>query len=83
VPGYESVGWFGLLGRRICRPDRQTDQRGIVSAMQTGNFAIIWRHWAPNPSCERRKSSARYINADVAKWSRLVKDNDVQLPGGK
>jgi len=25
----------------------------------------------------------RYINADVAKWTKLVKDNDVQLPGGK
>jgi tripartite-type tricarboxylate transporter receptor subunit TctC len=26
---------------------------------------------------------ARTINADVANWSKVVKDNDVQLPGGK
>ena len=25
----------------------------------------------------------RYINADIAKWAKIVKDNNVQLPGAK
>ena len=37
-------------------------------------FAGSVRHW---------RVDGRYINADVAKWSKLVQENDVQLPGGK
>jgi tripartite-type tricarboxylate transporter receptor subunit TctC len=35
------------------------------------------------PRPQTPEEFGHYINADVAKWSKVVKDNDVQLPGGK
>jgi len=83
VPGYESVGWFGLLAppnTRLRLSKRST--RSLSQRWGRRNFATIWRRWAPNPNRNTGRVR-RYINADVAKWSKLVKDNDVQLPGGK
>jgi tripartite-type tricarboxylate transporter receptor subunit TctC len=59
VPGYESVGWFGLLAPPNTPPAiiRQLNDV-IVAAMQRRNFATIWRRWAPSRSRRRRKSSA-------------------------
>lgn len=35
------------------------------------------------PKPQTPEEFGRYINADVAKWSKLVKDNNIQLPGAK
>jgi tripartite-type tricarboxylate transporter receptor subunit TctC len=84
VPGYESVGWFGLLGpphlpREIVRQINEA----IVAAMQTREFRDHLATLGAEPKPQSPEEFGRYINADVAKWSKLVKDNDVQLPGGK
>ena len=84
VPGYESVGWFGLLAppgtpREIV--DRLNEV--IVAAMGTQQFRDHLATLGAEPKPQTPDEFGRYINADVAKWSKLVKDNDVQLPGGK
>ena len=84
VPGYESVGWFGLLAP----PSTPRDIVGrlnevIVAAMQTQEFRDHLATLGAEPTLQTPEAFGRYINADVAKWSKLVKDNDVQLPGGK
>jgi tripartite-type tricarboxylate transporter receptor subunit TctC len=84
VPGYESVGWFGLLAPPNTPPDivnRLNDV--IVAAMQTREFRDHLATLGAEPKPQTPQEFARYINADVAKWSKLVKDNDVQLPGGR
>src|SRR5882757_554647 len=84
VPGYESVGWFGLLAPAGTPPeiDRQINQ-AIVGAMETQEFRDHLATLGAEPKPQTPEQFGRYINADVAKWSKLVKDNDVQLPGGK
>jgi tripartite-type tricarboxylate transporter receptor subunit TctC len=84
VPGYESVGWFGLLAppgtpREIV--DRLNEV--IVAAMGTQQFRDHLATLGAEPKPQTPDEFGRYINADVAKWSKLVKDNDVQLPRGK
>jgi tripartite-type tricarboxylate transporter receptor subunit TctC len=84
VPGYESVGWFGLLAPLNTPPEivRQINA-AIVAAMDTREFRDHLATLGAEPKPQTPEEFARYINADVAKWSKLVKDNDVQLPGGK
>jgi tripartite-type tricarboxylate transporter receptor subunit TctC len=84
VPGYESVGWFGLLAPpntplAIVKAINEV----IVAAMQTKEFRDHLATLGAEPKLQSPEQFGRYINADVAKWSKLVKDNDVQLPGGK
>ena len=86
MPGYESVGWFGLLAP----PNTPSEivkklNDVIVAAMQTQEFRdhLATLGAEPKPQTQTPEEFGRYINADVAKWSKLVKDNNVQLPGGK
>jgi len=84
VPGYESVGWFGLLAPPNTPPAivKQLNEV-IVAAMGTQEFRDHLATLGAEPKPQTPEEFGRYINADVAKWSKLVKDNDVQLPGGK
>jgi tripartite-type tricarboxylate transporter receptor subunit TctC len=84
VPGYESVGWFGLLAPANTPPEivRQINE-AIVAAMDMKEFRDHLATLGAEPKPLTPDEFARYINADVAKWSKLVKDNAVQLPGGK
>jgi tripartite-type tricarboxylate transporter receptor subunit TctC len=84
VPGYESVGWFGLLAPAGTPPQiiKQINQ-AIVAAMETHEFRDHLATLGAEPKPQTPEEFGRYINADVAKWSKLVKDNDVQLPGGR
>jgi tripartite-type tricarboxylate transporter receptor subunit TctC len=84
VPGYESVGWFGLLAPPNTPPEIvKAINEVIVAAMQTKEFRDHLATLGAEPKPQSPQEFGRYINADVAKWSKLVKDNDVQLPGGK
>jgi tripartite-type tricarboxylate transporter receptor subunit TctC len=84
VPGYESVGWFGLLAPPHTPPEIVAAiNEVIVAAMQTKEFRDHLATLGAEPKPQTPEQFGRYINADVAKWSKLVKDNDVQLPGGK
>jgi tripartite-type tricarboxylate transporter receptor subunit TctC len=84
VPGYESVGWFGLLAPPETPPEIvKRLNEVIVSAMGTQEFRDHLATLGAEPKPQTPEEFGRYINADVAKWSKLVKDNDVQLPGGK
>jgi tripartite-type tricarboxylate transporter receptor subunit TctC len=84
VPGYESVGWFGLLAPPNTPPAivKQINEV-IVAAMATPEFRNHLATLGAEPKPQTPEEFGRYINADVAKWSKLVKDNNVQLPGAK
>jgi tripartite-type tricarboxylate transporter receptor subunit TctC len=84
VPGYESVGWFGLLAPPNTPPEIVNRINAvIVAAMATKEFRDHLATLGAEPRPQTPEEFSRYINADVAKWSKVVKDNDVQLPGGK
>jgi len=84
VPGYEAVGWFGLLAPPKTPPEIVSKiNAAIVEAMRTEDFRDHLATLGAEPRPQTPEEFGRYINADVAKWSKLVKDNHVQLPGGK
>ena len=84
VPGYEAVGWFGLLAPPKTPPEIVSKiNAAIVADMQTEEFKAHLATLGAEPRPQTPEEFGNYINADVAKWSKLVKDNDVQLPGGK
>jgi len=84
VPGYESVGWFGLLAPHGTPPEIvHRINEAVVAAMDTQEFRDHLATLGAEPKPQTPEEFGRYINADVAKWSKLVKDNDVQLPGAK
>jgi tripartite-type tricarboxylate transporter receptor subunit TctC len=84
LPGYESVGWFGLLAPAKTPPDivKQLND-AVVSIMQTREFREHLAILGAEPKPQTPEEFARYINADVAKWTKLVKDNNIILPGAK
>jgi tripartite-type tricarboxylate transporter receptor subunit TctC len=83
LPGYDSVGWFGLLAPAHTPPEivKQINE-AIVAAMATQKFRDQLATLGAEPKPMTPDAFGRYINADVAKWSKLVKDNGIQLPGG-
>jgi tripartite-type tricarboxylate transporter receptor subunit TctC len=84
LPGYESVGWFGLLAPAKTPPDIvKRLNEALVSIMQTRDFREHLAVLGAEPKPQTPEEFARYINADVAKWTRLVKDNNINLPGAK
>jgi tripartite-type tricarboxylate transporter receptor subunit TctC len=84
VPGYEAVGWFGLLAPPKTPHDIvEKINKTIVAAMGTQKFRDHLATLGAEPKPQTPEEFARYINADVAKWTKLVKDSDVHLPGGK
>jgi tripartite-type tricarboxylate transporter receptor subunit TctC len=84
VPGYESVGWFGLLAPPKTPPEIVNKINAvIVEAMQTKEFRDHLATLGAEPRPQTPEEFGRYINADIAKWAKVVKDNNVQLPGAK
>lgn len=84
LPGYESVGWFGLLAPPKTPPEivKQINA-AVVSIMDTKDFRTQLAILGAEPMPQTPEEFGRYINADVAKWTKLVKDNDIKLPGAK
>ncbi len=84
LPGYESVGWFGLLAPAKTPPEivKQINE-AIVGIMHTKEFHAQLAILGAEPMPQTPEEFGRYINTDVAKWTKLVKDNDIKLPGAK
>jgi tripartite-type tricarboxylate transporter receptor subunit TctC len=84
LPGYESVGWFGLLAPAKTPPEivKQINQ-AVVAIMDTKEFRDQLAILGAEPKPQTPEEFGRYINADIAKWTKLVKDNNIKLPGAK
>jgi len=82
LPGYQSVGWFGLLA-----PAHTPKE--IVNKLNTAVVAImaekdVIEHMAKlgaEPEPQTSEEFGRYINADVAKWSELMAEQNIVIPG--
>ena len=82
--GYELVGWFGLLAPAKTPSDiiKQINE-AVVAIMQSKDFRDHLAVLGAEPKPQTPEEFGRYINADVAKWTKLVKDNDIKLPGAR
>jgi tripartite-type tricarboxylate transporter receptor subunit TctC len=84
LPGYEAVGWFGLLAP-VNTPTAIVDKlnRAIVGAMDAKEFRDQLAMLGAEPEPQTPAEFGRFINADLAKWIKLVRDADIKMPGGQ
>jgi tripartite-type tricarboxylate transporter receptor subunit TctC len=82
LPGYESVGWFGLLAPAHT-PKEVVDKlnRSVVAIMGEKDVIEHMAKLGAEPEPQSPEEFGRYINADVAKWSALVKEQGITIPG--
>jgi tripartite-type tricarboxylate transporter receptor subunit TctC len=82
LPGYESIGWFGLLVPAHT-PPAIVDQlnKAVVAIMATQDFKDRLAALGAEPQPQTPAEFGRYINADVAKWTALVKESNIVIPG--
>jgi tripartite-type tricarboxylate transporter receptor subunit TctC len=82
LPGYESTGWFGLLAPAHTRPEIVAKlNKAVVAIMAMPDVVEHMAKLGAEPEPQTPDEFARYINADVAKWSKLVKEENIVLPG--
>jgi tripartite-type tricarboxylate transporter receptor subunit TctC len=82
LPGYESVGWFGLLVPAHT-PLEIVDKlnKAVVAIMAEKDVIEHMAKLGAEPEPQTPDAFARYINADVAKWTALVIERHITIPG--
>jgi tripartite-type tricarboxylate transporter receptor subunit TctC len=82
LPGYESVGWFGLLVPAHT-PKEIVDKlnKAVVGIMGEQDVKDRMAALGAEPEPQTPDEFARYINADVAKWTALVEEQHINIPG--
>src|SRR5665213_341672 len=82
LPGYESTGWFGLLAPAHTPPEIVTKlNKAVVAIMAEKDVIDHMAKLGAEPEPQTPEEFGRYINADVAKWSKLVKEENIVIPG--
>src|SRR5665213_2833897 len=81
LPGYESTGWFGLLAPAHTPPEIVTKlNKAVVAIMAEKDVIDHMAKLGAEPEPQTPEEFGRYINADVAKWSKLVKEENIVIP---
>jgi len=82
LPGYESTGWFGLLAPAHT-PKEIVDKlnKAVVAIMGEKDVIDRMAKIGAEPEPQTPDEFARFINADVAKWMTLVKEENIVIPG--
>jgi tripartite-type tricarboxylate transporter receptor subunit TctC len=84
LPGYESVGWFGLLAPAQTPKDIVDKlNKAVVAIMAMPDVVEHMAKLGAEPEPQTSDEFGRYINADVAKWAALVKEQNITIPGAK
>ncbi|PWS35422.1 hypothetical protein DFH01_17535 [Falsiroseomonas bella] len=80
LPGYSAVGWFGLFGPRgmpaaIAAQISEEAARGLGTAATRQRLAAL----GAEPEPMTPDAFAAYIDADIAKWQRVVRERGITL----
>ena len=78
MPGYEAVGWFGLLAPAMT-------PTAVVAKLSADANKVLAEHdvkqqmlvVGTEPSGDTPAEFARFIHADQAKWSRLMRERGI------
>jgi tripartite-type tricarboxylate transporter receptor subunit TctC len=81
LPGYAAVGWFGLLAPAATpRPTLakiSADANRVLGEREVREKMLAL---GADPSGDTPEEFARFIRADQAKWSRLMKEAGITAP---
>jgi tripartite-type tricarboxylate transporter receptor subunit TctC len=80
LPGYSAVGWFGLFGPRgmppaVTRRIAADAARALGTRETRERLATLGAE--PEPMAP--DAFARYVDADIAKWQRVVRERGITL----
>jgi len=82
LPGYASVGWFGLLApANTSREIVDKLNAAVVGIMAEKDVIEHMAKLGAEPEPQTPDEFAHYINEDVAKWSALVTEQNITIPG--
>lgn len=80
LPGYEATGWFGLLGPARLPPEIVSRLNGEVTrilALDDVRTRLAQLGAEPAPSTV--EGFTRYINDDIGKWLKLIRDLGIKM----
>jgi tripartite-type tricarboxylate transporter receptor subunit TctC len=84
LPGYSSVGWFGLLAPAQTPKDIVDKlNKAVVAIMAMPDVIEHMAKLGAEPEPQTPAEFGNYINTDVAKWAALVKEQGINIPGAK
>lgn len=80
LPGYSALGWFALFGPRGMSADvaarlAQEAERGLTAPITRERLASLGA--VPEPMTPDAFND--FVNADIAKWQRLVRERNIPL----
>ena len=80
LPGYEAIGWFGLLAPAKTPPAivarLSTDANKVLAEAEVKQKMLIL---GAEPSGDTPREFARFIHDDQAKWSKLMKERGIAV----
>ena len=79
VPGYESVGWFGLLAPPKTPPEIVNKINAvIVEAMQTKEFRDHLATLGAEPGGDTPQAFAAFVSAESTRWGNIIKEKGIR-----
>jgi len=82
VPGYEAVGWFGVVARADT-PKDVIDKlnREINRILQTPEMKQRLQELGAEPANTTPEEFLAFVRNDNAKWARLIKEKGIVVEG--
>jgi len=78
VPGYEAIGWFGLLAPaatpRALVEKLSRDANAVLADREVRSKMLAL---GAEPSGDTPDEFARFIHADQAKWTKLMRERGI------
>lgn len=80
LSGFESLSWYGLWAPAGTPRDRITRlQAEVARAFTMADMKETWLRQGAEPGGESSEEFARYVRAEVEKWGKVVRANNIVL----
>jgi tripartite-type tricarboxylate transporter receptor subunit TctC len=80
LPGFESLSWYGLWAPAGTPRDLAARlQAEVARAFETPDMKEAWFRQGAEPGGESSEQFARYVRAEVEKWGKVVRANNIVL----
>ena len=80
LPGFESLSWYGLWAPAGTPRDLSARlQAEVARAFETPDMKEAWFRQGAEPGGESSEQFARYVRAEVEKWGKVVRANNIVL----
>jgi tripartite-type tricarboxylate transporter receptor subunit TctC len=74
VPGFQVVGWYGVMGpKNMPKPLLDKIHAGVVSLVKSPEFAKTMRNLGSEPVSSTPEEFRQFMLDDMKKWADVVK----------